>query len=219
MKQFSNTPLETTTKAVYCKDMGVETHGQSGSRTVNTADFRCFPIADALYFLAGLRERSCESMAGTTLTVFLTPYQARSFFARRKARKERKSNDLSQRRSSMKDKFVQLPPCADSGAIRHRLLQLGGLLCLLERELKAPADQKELEKILGVGWVNEFETLVVELHRGVGDALLGGLCPNAEYCMDSAVCHLQGNCLSQAEKETIDRAHQSYWNNRRGGAR
>lgn len=147
MKQFSNTPLETATKAVYCKNMGVETHACSGSRTVNTADFRCF-FADALYFFAGLRERSCESMAGTTTCVFLTPYQARSFFARRKAPKEQKINGLTCRRSSMKDKFVQLPPCADSGAIRHRLLQLGGLLCLLERELKAPADQKELEKIL-----------------------------------------------------------------------
>lgn len=119
----------------------------------------------------------------------------------------------------MKDKCVQLPPCADSGAIRHRLLQLGGLLSLLEQELKAPADQKELEKIVGVGWVSEFANLVVELHRGVGDALLGGLCPNADYCMDSAVCYLQGNCLSQTERNAIAQASKSYSNDRRGGAR
>lgn len=211
MKQFSNTPLETATKAVYCKNMGVEPHVASGSRTVNTADSRNHLQTHCILGLQG----RCKP--GVTCYTF-PPLRA-LFISGVETGEGRKSNDLIARRSSMKDKCVQLPPCADSGAIRHRLLQLGGLLCLLERELKAPADQKELEKILGVGWVNEFETLVVELHRGVGDALLGGLCPNAEYCMDSAVCHLQENCLSQAEKETIDQAHQSYWNNRRGGAR
>lgn len=80
-------------------NMGVRTHATSGSRTVNTADFRYFLIADALYFFAGLREWSCESMTGTTCCVFLTPYQARSFFALKKARKSDKGNDRTTRRS------------------------------------------------------------------------------------------------------------------------
>lgn len=39
-----------------------------------------YKIATALY-LAGLREPACESTSGTSLTVFTTPYQARSFCA------------------------------------------------------------------------------------------------------------------------------------------
>ena len=209
MKQFSNTPLETAIKAIYCKNMGVEPHVVSGSRTVNTADSRNHLQTHCILGLQG----RCKP--GVTYYTF-PPLQA-LFISGVETGEGRKSNDLIVRRSSMKDKCVQLPPCADSGAIRHRLLQLGGLLSLLEQELKAPADQKELEKIVGVGWVSEFANLVVELHRG--DALLGGLCPNADYCMDSAVCYLQGNCLSQTERNAIAQASKSYSNDRRGGAR
>ena len=41
---------------------------------------------------AGLRERSCEIMTGTTTGVFLTPDQARFFCAREKAQKKHTKN-------------------------------------------------------------------------------------------------------------------------------
>lgn len=41
---------------------------------------------------AGLRERSCEIMTGTTIGVLLTPDQARFFCARNKAREKHTNN-------------------------------------------------------------------------------------------------------------------------------
>jgi hypothetical protein len=42
--------------------------------------------------MAGLRERSCEIMTGTTTGVFLTPDQARFFCAREKAQEKHTEN-------------------------------------------------------------------------------------------------------------------------------
>lgn len=110
MKQFSNTPLETTSKAVYCKNMGVEPHVVSGSRTVNTADSRNHLQTHCILGLQG----RCKP--GVTYYTF-PPLQA-LFISGVETGEGRKSNDLIVRRSSMKDKCVQLPPCADSGAAR-----------------------------------------------------------------------------------------------------
>lgn len=110
MKQFSNTPLETAIKAVYCKNMGVEPHVVSGSRTVNTADSRNHLQTHCIWGLQG----RCKP--GVTYYTF-PPLQA-LFISGVETGEGRKSNDLIVRRSSMKDNCVQLPPCADSGAAR-----------------------------------------------------------------------------------------------------
>ena len=70
---------------------------------------------------AGLREPACESMAGTTIDVFLTPYQARFFCAPQKgAREAMNCNDRIDRRSRWIASTLLHPGAARTSCLRSR---------------------------------------------------------------------------------------------------
>lgn len=70
---------------------------------------------------AGLRELSCESMTGTTIDVFITPYQARFFCAPDKgAREAMNSNDRIDRRSRWIASTLLHPGAARTSCLRSR---------------------------------------------------------------------------------------------------
>ena len=68
---------KTQNHAILC-DMGLEHPVKAGAVTVKAA-VSSNNIAQMPCILAALRERSCEIMTDTTLTVVLTPYQSRFF--------------------------------------------------------------------------------------------------------------------------------------------
>lgn len=91
--------LKTEKRSINVRASGVETHVNSGSRSVNSAhDFPYFYNSDALHLFADLRGRSCVIMTGTTIDVFLTPDQVRFFCARRKAQRKHNRKSLFNRR-------------------------------------------------------------------------------------------------------------------------
>lgn len=94
MKLFSKQRLKNSRCGATVKTLGLITHANSGSRSVNSAhDSRNSYYSDAFYF-AGLREPACVSMPGTTVCVLSTPDQARFFCARDKAQEEHNINGL-----------------------------------------------------------------------------------------------------------------------------
>lgn len=104
----------------YGKGMGLRNPTLSGSRSVNGGDFLTF-YAQTHCIFAGLREPACESMAGTSQCVFLTPYQARFFCAPKKgAREAMNCNDRSLRRSRWIASTLLHPRAARTSCLRSR---------------------------------------------------------------------------------------------------
>ena len=83
----------------YSDSMGLRNPDSIAAAAPSTVATSLLFTAQTHCIFAGLRELSCESMTGTTIDVFLTPYQARFFCAPKKgAREAMNSKSLITRR-------------------------------------------------------------------------------------------------------------------------
>lgn len=226
-EKFLNPGLISAEDGNTVKILGVITHVNSGSRSVNSAhDFPYFYNSDALYLFADLREPACVSMLGMTVNMLSTPDQARFFCARDKARKEHNINDLINRRSQDENILTlcrnivsgSRRPCPDYGVRgkahdqmqrrpdRHFLSRRrpGGAavpLCRLRMPGDCPAVQRETAVS---GRDSHAESLCPDAERG-GCAFPSRL-PQSRTCRGG---HPQGNPAFGTGCEKGDRGTQA----------
>ena len=105
----------------YSDSMGLRNPDSIAAAAPSTVATSLLFTAQTHCIFAGLRELSCESMTGTTIDVFLTPYQARFFCAPKKgAREAMNSNDRIDRRSRWIASTLLHPGAARTSCLRSK---------------------------------------------------------------------------------------------------